>query len=69
MRMSSRPEPPTDLDENPEWTEADFTAARVGPHWMRDRAATALREAAQALRAQADRMEAEADALASGLRP
>lgn len=69
MRKSSRPEPPTDLDENPEWTEADFAAARVGPHWMRDRAATALREAAKALRVQADRMEAEAEALATSLRP
>lgn len=66
MRESSRPRPPTDLDDNPEWTEADFAAARVGPHWMRDRAANALREAARALRAQADRMEAEAADLIGG---
>jgi hypothetical protein len=63
MRVSDRPKPPADLDENPEWTEADFAAASHGPHWVRERAATALRTAARALREQADRMEAQADAL------
>ena len=63
MRMSSRPEPPAEFDENPAWTKVDFTPALIGPHWMRDRAAAALRDAAKALRAQADRMEAEAENL------
>ncbi|TVQ52590.1 MAG: hypothetical protein EA355_14860 [Rhodobacteraceae bacterium] len=65
MRVSDRPEPPADFDENPEWTEADFAAALEGPHWVRQRAAATLREAARALRVQADRMDAEADALAA----
>ena len=63
MRVSDRPHPPADFEENPEWTEADFTAATVGVHWVRERAAVALREAARALRKEAERMEAEADAL------
>lgn len=64
MRATDRPRPPVDYDDNPEWTEADFAIATVGPHWSPSRAATALREAARALRAQADKMEQEADALA-----
>jgi hypothetical protein len=64
MRVSDRPKPPADLDENPEWTEADFAAATHGPHWVCERAATALSAAARALREQADQMDRQADALA-----
>jgi hypothetical protein len=64
MRVSDRPKPPADVDENPEWTEADFVAATRGPHRAREQAATALRAAARALREQADRMDRQADALA-----
>ena len=69
MRVSDRPRPPVDLDDNPEWTEAEFAVAAVGPHWARHRAAEALREAAGALRRQAAQMEAEADAIVAGLKP
>lgn len=63
MRATDRPKPPADFDENPEWTEADFAAATVGPHWSPRRAAMALREAARAMRREAERLDAEADAL------
>lgn len=66
MRVSDRPKPPANFDESPEWTEADFAAARRGPHWGAARAAERLREAARVLREQADRMDAEAEALTPG---
>jgi len=66
MRATDRPKPPPGFDENPEWTEADFASATLGPHWSPYRAAMVLREAARTMRREAERLDAEADALSGG---
>ena len=56
------PGPPEDLDDNPEWTEADFARARRIAPWLWQ-AAERLRSTAAELRHLADLLEQQADAL------